>query len=76
MCSILGADAVGMSTAIEAQAAKHCGFEVCGISLITNLACGLLDKPITSEEVTDAAEKSAPYFKELIIKSIERICNE
>lgn len=76
MCSILGADAVGMSTAIEAQAAKHCGFEVCGISLITNLACGLLGKPITSEEVTDAAEKSAPYFKELIIKSIEGICNE
>lgn len=76
MCSILGADAVGMSTAIEAQTGRHCGFEVCGISLITNLACGLLDKPITSEEVTEAAEKSAPYFKELITKSIERICNE
>lgn len=76
MCGILGADAVGMSTAIEAQAGKHCGFEVCGISLITNLACGLLDRPITSEEVAESAEKSAPYFKKLITKSIERICNE
>lgn len=76
MCSILGADAVGMSTAIEAQAGRHCGFEVCGISLITNLACGLLDKPITSDEVAEAANKAAPYFKELITKSIERICNE
>lgn len=76
MCSILGADAVGMSTAIEAQAAKHCGFEVCGVSLITNLACGLMDKPITSEEVNEAAENASPYFKKLIIKSIERICNE
>lgn len=76
MCSILGADAVGMSTAIEAQTGRHCGFEVCGISLITNLACGLLDKPITSDEVAEAANKAAPYFKELITKSIERICNE
>ncbi len=76
MCSILGADAVGMSTAIEAQAGRHCGFEVCGISLITNLACGLMDKPITSEEVTESAAKAAPYFKTLIKKSTERICNE
>lgn len=76
MCGILGADTVGMSTAIEAQAGRHCGFEVCGISLITNLACGLLDNPITSEEVTEAAENAGPYFKELITKSIERICNE
>lgn len=76
MCSILGADAVGMSTAIEAQAAKHCGFQICGVSLITNLACGLMDKPITSEEVTEAANNAAPKFEKLITKSIERICNE
>lgn len=76
MCSILGADAVGMSTAIEAQAAKHCGFEICAVSLITNLACGLTDKPISSDEVTQAAANAAELFKKLIIKSIERICNE
>lgn len=76
MCGILGADAVGMSTAIEAQAAKHCGFEVCGISLITNLACGLLDKPITAEEVTETANRVAPDFKKLIKKTAESIYNE
>jgi len=75
MCSILGADAVGMSTAAEAQAAKHCGFEVCAVSLITNLACGLTDKPISGEEVTQTAEQAAVLFKKLIIKSTERICN-
>lgn len=73
MCGILGADAVGMSTAIEAQAGKHCGFDVCGISLITNLACGLMDQPITSQEVTQAANNAAPYFKKLITETIGRI---
>lgn len=73
MCAALGADAVGMSTAIEAQAAKYCGFEVCGISCITNLACGVLDKPISSEEVTETAERVAPDFKKLIRKTIESI---
>ena len=76
MCSILGADAVGMSTAIEAQAAKHCGFEVCGISCITNLACGLLDQPITSEEVSETAAKTAVKFNALLRSTIERIADE
>lgn len=70
MAKHLGADAVGMSTAIEAQAAKHCGFEVCGISLVTNLACGISQTPITSEEVTETAQRVAPYFKKLIKASI------
>ena len=75
MCSVLGADAVGMSTAIEAQAAKHCGFEVCAVSCITNLACGIMDKPISGEEVTETANRVAPQFKTLIKKSIERFVN-
>lgn len=70
MAKILGADAVGMSTAIEAQAARHCGFEVCGISLVTNLACGISKTPITSEEVTETAQRVAPYFKKLVKESI------
>lgn len=69
MAKTIGADAVGMSTAIEAQAAKHCGFEVCGISVITNLACGISKTPITSEEVTETADRIAPIFKNLIKKS-------
>lgn len=70
MAKIIGADAVGMSTAIEAQAAVHCGLEVCAISLISNLACGISKTPITSEEVQEAADRTAPLFRELIKKSI------
>lgn len=66
MCASLGADAVGMSTAIEAQAAKHCGFEICGISCITNLACGISNMPITSEEVTETASEVSEKFRTLI----------
>lgn len=66
MCSALGADAVGMSTAIEAQAARHCGLEVCGISCITNLACGISNQPITSEEVSETAGKVSEKFRTLI----------
>lgn len=73
MLARLGADAVGMSTAIEAQAGRHCGFEVCAISVITNLACGLTNKPVTAEEVSETADKSALKFKELLIKTIESI---
>ncbi len=70
MAKILGADAVGMSTAIEAQAGVHCGFEVCALSVITNLACGISETPITSEEVSETADRVAPIFKELIKKSV------
>lgn len=70
MAEIIGADAVGMSTTIEAQAAKHCGMEVCGISVITNLACGISETPITSEEVNETADRIAPIFKNIIKKSI------
>lgn len=75
MCKTLGADAVGMSTAIEAQAGNYCGFKVCGISCITNLACGISDRPITSEEVNETANRVAGSFKNLVRKSIERIAN-
>lgn len=70
MAKVLGADAVGMSTAIEAQAAKHCGFEVGAVSVISNLACGISKTPITSEEVEETANKIAPLFKRLIKKSV------
>lgn len=66
MCAALGADAVGMSTAIEAQASRHCGLEVGGISCITNLACGISNQPITSEEVTETANEVSENFRALI----------
>lgn len=72
MAKAIGADAVGMSTAIEAQAGVHCGFEVCGVSVISNLACGISENPITSEEVEETAAKVAPMFKTIIKESIKR----
>ena len=73
MLGALGADAVGMSTAVEVIAAKHCGFRVCGISLIANLACGILDQPLTAEEVTDTANSVSNSFEALISSIIEAI---
>lgn len=71
--SILGADAVGMSTVIETIAAVHCGFKVCAVSLITNLACGILDKPLSCEEVSEAAEASSVTFEKLIKEIVKAI---
>ena len=73
MCAALGADAVGMSTAIEAQAARHCGLRVAGVSCITNLASGLLDCPLTSEEVGETAAKVAEDFQSLILETVKRM---
>lgn len=73
MCASLGADAVGMSTAIEAQAARHCGLRVAGISCITNLASGLLDCPLTAEEIGETAAKVAEQFQSLILETVKRM---
>lgn len=71
--STLGADAVGMSTVIEDIAANHCGMRVCGISLVTNLACGILDKPLSGEEVCETADRVAPNFEKLIKEIVKAI---
>lgn len=71
MAGLIGADAVGMSTAIEAQAAVHCGYEVAGISVISNLACGISETPITSQEVEETASRVAPLFVKLIKETIK-----
>ena len=73
MCRILGADAVGMSTACEAVAANHMGMKVCGISCITNMACGITDQPLSHAEVQETADRVAPLFKKLITASITKI---
>ena len=70
MVRTLGADAVGMSTACEAIAANHCGMKVVGISCISNLACGMTDKPLTHAEVQETADRTAPLFKKLVTESI------
>lgn len=69
----LGADAVGMSTAIEAIAARHAGMEICGISCISNLAAGISVKPLTHAEVQETADRTAPLFKKLVTQAIKDI---
>ena len=73
MCRILGADAAGMSTAAEAVAANHMGMKVCGISCISNLGCGMLDQPLSHEEVQETADRVAGQFKELVTEVIVNI---
>ena len=62
-----------MSTACEAVAANHMGMKICGISCISNLACGIAKHPLTHKEVQDTADRVAPLFKQLITESIVRI---
>ena len=73
MAAALGADAVGMSTACEAIAARHMGMRVCGISCISNMAAGISDHPLSHEEVKAAADKAGPAFKKLVKESLVRI---
>lgn len=61
-----GADAVGMSTACEAIAARHAGYKICGISLISNAAAGITGAALTHEEVKQAADLAAIKFSKLI----------
>lgn len=73
MCRILGADAVGMSTACEAIAANHMGMKICGISCISNLGCGMAKTPLSHSEVQETADRVAPLFKQLVTEAIKRM---
>lgn len=74
MFGTLGADAVGMSTAVEAMVARHMGMRICGISCISNMAGGTANEPLSHEEVKEVAERVAPLFKKLVRTGIERMC--
>lgn len=76
MCRVLGADAVGMSTACEAIAANHMGMKVCGISCISNLACGLTENPLSHQEVQETADRVAPLFEQLVTAAVVNMARE
>lgn len=73
MARLLGADAVGMSTVPEVIVAAHCGLRVLGISCITNMAAGILDQPITSDEVFEISLRRAPEFS-AFVRRIVALC--
>ena len=69
---IIGADLVGMSTALEAIAARAAGMEVFGISLVTNQAAGISSQPLSHQEVLDAGREAAPRIATLLARIITR----
>ena len=73
MARILGADAVGMSTAPEVITAGHCGMDVLGITLVSNMAAGVLPQKLTEQEVLDAAEAAKEKFSGLLLACLAHL---
>ncbi len=73
MVRAIGGDLVGMSTTLEAIAAREAGMEVLGISLVTNLAAGITDAPLNHEEVLEAGRASAARMGQLLGSVVPRI---
>lgn len=73
MFAALGADAVGMSTACEALAARHAKIRVCGISCISNMASGISGEELSHLDVQAVANTRASEFERLVTRSIEKM---
>lgn len=73
MYKLLGADAVGMSTSMEAICGSHCGLKICGLSCITNKAAGLSNNKLSDDEVIKIASKSANDFCRLLFSFIKKL---
>lgn len=71
----LGADAVGMSTIQETIVARHCGLRVAAVSVITNLAEGLSDEPLSHEHTLRSAERAAGHLSRLLLAFIPRLAD-
>ena len=70
---LLGADMAGMSTVPEAIAARHCGMDILGFSLATNMAAGILDRPLSEEEVLECGEACKVQFSALMLRILETL---
>ncbi|QMV44309.1 purine-nucleoside phosphorylase [Cohnella cholangitidis] len=73
MLRALGVDAVGMSTVSEVIVARHSGIEVLGISCISNMAAGILDQPLSHEEVMETTEQVKEQFLSLVLSVIPKM---
>jgi purine-nucleoside phosphorylase len=76
MLGFLGADAVGMSTALEAVAARWAGLRVCGVSLVTNPGAGLSGAPLTHAEVLATADAAGPRLSRVIARFVGELALE
>ncbi len=70
---ILGADAVGMSTVPECIAARHCEMRILGITLVTNMASGILDQRLSGEDVNAAGEVASERLAPYVIEFLRRM---
>ena len=75
MAKRIGGDLVGMSTALDAIAARHVGMEVLGISLVTNLAAGISDQPLSHQEVIEAGQAAAERCGRLLADVVQRVAS-
>jgi purine-nucleoside phosphorylase len=73
MAKAIGGHIVGMSTALEAIAAREAGMEILGMSLITNLAAGIQQSPLSHQEVIDAGRKAEPVISALLAQIVEAL---
>jgi purine-nucleoside phosphorylase len=76
MARTLGASLVGLSTALEAIAAREVGLEVLGISLVTNLAAGISDQPLSHAEVLEAGQAAGPRIARLLSEVVTAVVRE
>ncbi len=76
MAGRMGADLVGMSTALEAIAAREAGMEVLGISLVTNLAAGVSPQPLSHAEVIEAGQQAGPRISALLTQIVGKVLDE
>jgi purine-nucleoside phosphorylase len=73
MLRTLGADAVGMSTVLEAIAARWAGLEIVGISLVTNPGAGITGQPLAHEDVIEAAAEAGPRFQRVVRRFVRLV---
>src|SRR5213078_3506510 len=72
----VGADLVGMSTVAEVIAARHMGMKVLAISCVTNMAAGILDKPLSHQEVLETGERVRTIFEALLKAVLPRLAQD
>jgi purine-nucleoside phosphorylase len=73
MAKAIGGHIVGMSTALEAIAARQAGMEILGMSLVTNLAAGIQKTPLSHQEVLEAGREAEPVISALLAKIVDAL---